>query len=335
VAIPEQVRRQSEAIAKLYQDNAAKDAPADDAAATSVVADQSEPADSDASTAPESAPSEQRRPDTNSDAQTFEQRYRTLQGMYNADTGRLRADNQQLNSRVTQLEQLLATLSAAPQQAPATAAEKLVTEKDVEEYGDSIEVMRRVSREESSAYQRKIAELEHMLKQVQTSVLPRVEQVAQRQAVTAEQAFWSELTAAVPEWRDINTSQDFHRWLLDVDPLTGLTRQTYLEDAQRNLDVRRVAAFFTAWQGLNGQPVAQPHRSAPDSQLDKQVAPGRSRGGSVPSAGTASKTYSSKDIAKFFDDVRRGAYRGKEAERDRIERDIFAAQRENRIVANG
>jgi hypothetical protein len=29
---------------------------------------------------------------------------------------------------------------------------------------------------------------------------------------------------------------------------------------------------------------------------------------------------------------RRGKYRGKEAERDRIERDIFAAQREGRIV---
>lgn len=335
MAIPEQVRRQSEAIAKLYQDNVANDAPADAAAATDVVADQPAPADSATDTAPESPPSEQqRRQDTNGDAQTFEQRYRTLQGMYNADTGRLRADNQQLNSRVTQLEQLLASLSSAPQQPAATAAEKLVTEKDVEEYGDSIEVMRRVTREEVSAASRRIAELEQMLRQVQTSVLPRVEQVAQRQAVTAEQAFWSELTTAVPEWRDINTSQEFHRWLLDVDPLTGLTRQTYLEDAQRSLDVRRVAAFFSAWQGLNGQHVAQPHRSASDSQLDKQVAPGRSRGGAVPSANTA-KTYSSKDIAKFFDDVRKGVYRGKEAERDRIERDIFAAQRENRISANG
>jgi hypothetical protein len=33
--------------------------------------------------------------------------------------------------------------------------------------------------------------------------------------------------------------------------------------------------------------------------------------------------------------VRKGVYRGRETERDRIERDIFAAQRENRIVANG
>lgn len=194
--------------------------------------------------------------------------------------------------------------------------------------------MRRAAREEVAVANRRVAELEQMVRQLQTSVVPRVEQVAQRQAMTAEQSFWGELSTIVPEWRDINASQEFHRWLLEVDPLTGLSRQTYLEDAQRNLDVRRVAAFFTTWVGSNGRPVAQPSRSAAESELDKQVVPGRSRGGSAPAA-TPVKTYTTKDITKFFDDVRKGVYRGKETERDRIERDIFAAQRENRIVANG
>lgn len=331
MAIPEQVRRQSEAIAKMYEEGNTDGGSVDNTEAAGAGGSDIQSANSDNGTAPESSPNEQRRSDANS-GDIAEQRYRTLQGMYNADTGRLRAENQQLNSRVTQLEQLLSSLSAAPQQS-APIVEKLVTEKDMEDYGDSIDVMRRVTKEEVSAANRRIAELEHMLRQVQTSVLPRVEQVAQRQAVTAEQSFWSELTTAVPEWREINANQDFHKWLLDVDPLTGISRQTYLEDAQRNLDVRRVAAFFTSWDGSGSPRVAQPNRSASDSQLDRQVAPGRSRGGSVPSVQTP-KTYSSKDIAKFFDDVRKGVYRGKEAERDRIERDIFAAQRENRIVAN-
>lgn len=331
MAIPEQIRRQSEAIAKMYAEGNT-DADSTDNVDSAGAADaHSSTADSDQDTAPKSPPNEQRRSDTNSE-DVAEQRYRTLQGMYNADTGRLRAENQQLNGRVTQLEQLLSSLSAAPQ-APAATAEKLVTEKDLEDYGDSIEVMRRVTREEVSAANRRIAELEQMLRQVQTSVLPRVEQVAQRQAMTAEQTFWNDLTTSVPDWRNINDSKGFQQWLLEVDPLTGMSRQTYLEDAQRNLNVQRVAAFFTAWQGMNGQSVAQPNRSASDSQLDRQVAPGRSRGGSVPSV-NAPRTYSSKDIAKFFDDVRKGVYRGKEAERDRIERDIFSAQRENRIVAN-
>lgn len=339
MTIPEQVRRQSEAIAKMYEEGNTDAAAPTTGEAAGVSEVQDTQADSAENNAPESASNEQRRSDTTGDAAelTFEQRYRTLQGMYNADTGRLRADNQQLNTRLSQLEQLLSTLSSQPMPMAATsAAERLVTDKDVEEYGDSIEVMRRVTKEEVSTANRRIAELEHMIRQMQTSVLPRVEQVAQRQAATAEQTFWSDLTAAVPHWRDTNADQKFHNWLLEVDPLTGLTRQTYLEDAQRSLDVRRVASIFSTWQVISGQSVAQPTRAAQASELDRQVSPGRGRSsGGASATSNNTKTYSSRDIAKFFDDVRKGTYRGREAERDRIERDIFAAQRENRIVANG
>ena len=92
--------------------------------------------------------------------------------MYNADTSRLRAENQQFSQRVTQLEQLLSTLST-PAAKPQVAATKLVTDKDIEEYGDSIDVMRRVTEESLSARDSRIAELEQMLRQMQTSILPR------------------------------------------------------------------------------------------------------------------------------------------------------------------
>lgn len=335
MAIPEQIRLQSEAIAKHYAQADTQSETVEDTVATEqegVGASGSEQADSVTSTAPESAPNEQRRPDTKEE-ETFEKRYKTLQGMYNADTTRLRAENQQVNQRVAQLEQLLASLSE-PAVKPQQTVTKLVTEKDIEEYGDSIEVMRRVTEESLSARDNRIAELEQMIRQMQTSVIPRVEQVAHKQAVSSEQMFWSELTAAVPNWRDINADQNFLNWLMEVDPLTGMSRQTYLEDAQRNLDTRRVVNFFNAWQGNVGQSVAQSPRDAVASELDRQVAPGRSRGGGAPSKDQP-KTYAPKDIQKFFDDVRKGVYRGKEAERDRIERDIFSAQRENRIVASG
>lgn len=334
MAIPEQVRKQSEAISRLYEEMHAEGAAPEQGEAASGMTEAEASANSVTETAPESAPNEQRRTDTTSE--TAEQRYRTLQGMYNADTARLRAENQQLNARLSQLEQLLSTLSAqsaggvAQQQ---TQAQKLVTDKDVEEYGDSIDVMRRVSREETLAAQRRIAELEQLIRNMQTSLLPRVEQVAQRQAVTAEQSFWSDLTNVVPNWREINSEPGFHSWLLEIDPLTGLTRQTYLDDAQRNLDASRVATFFRTWQELSGQSVAQSPRNAAASQLDKQVSPGRGRSGGAPSA-EQPKTYTNADIARFFDDVRKGVFKGREAERDRIERDIFAAQRENRIVVN-
>lgn len=332
MTIPEQVRKQSEAIAKHFEGNKT-DAEVvekqDDAGQEVEVAAQT---DSVVEAAPESIPNEQRKSDTK-DEETFEKRYRTLQGMYNADTARLRSENQQLNHRLTQLEQLLSSLSTTSAQT-ADVVDKLVTDKDVEEYGDSIEVMRRVAKEERNTADRKLAELEQMFRQMQTSVLPKVEQVAHKQAVSAEQSFWSELSMRVPEWKEVNADAQFHEWLLDVDPLTGLSRQTYLEDAQRNMDINRVVSFFTTWQGQNSQSVAQPTRHAAASQLDKQIAPGRGRSSGTPST-EQSKMYAPKDIQKFFDDVRKGVYRGKEVERDRIERDIFSAQRENRIVANG
>lgn len=333
MSIPEQVRRQSEAIAKLYEPAPEGDppaAPADDTAPPV--------ADGGTAPAPEPASAEQRQPapaaQTAPESPTFEQQYRTLQGMYNADTGRLRHELSQRDARIAQLETLLSSMTAAapqPQTASAPQTQSLVTPKDMEEYGDSIEVMRRVSREERAAADQRIATLEQMLRQLQTSVVPRVEEVAQRQAQTSEQDFWTRLTTAVPDWRAVNADPKFHQWLLSVDPLAGMPRQALLEDAQRKLDVDRVKSFFATWQAMNGQPTAQPTRNAAASELERQVSPGRSRAGSTSVANTQ-KTYTAQDISKFFDDVRKGVYRGKEAERDRIERDIFAAQQQGRIT---
>jgi hypothetical protein len=159
-----------------------------------------------------------------------------------------------------------------------------------------------------------------------------VESVVQRQALTAENTFWSELSAIVPDWREINANQGFHSWLLEVDPLSGMNRQTYLDVAQGQLDAYRVGEFFRTWQSSNGNSAAQQPRNVAATQLEKQIAPGRGRTTSSATTGNEAKSYSRTDIAKFFDDVRKGMYKGKEQERDRIERDIFAAQREGRIT---
>jgi hypothetical protein len=270
--------------------------------------------------------------------ETVVQKYKTLQGMYNAEVPRLHQQNKELGQRLQQMEQLLASLSAQSTGAPPAqpTATKLVSDKDVEEYGDSLDVMRRVSREEIGPLHGRLEQIEGMLRQMQTNVVPQVQAVAQRQQVTAEEKFWADLTVLEPTFREINANEQFQSWLLEADPLTGITRQTYLDDAQRALDASRVSNFFRAWRDLTGQAdVAQSNnRAAAATELEQQVAPGRSRGGSAAATPASPKTYSPKDIQKFFDDVRSGKYKGRDADRARIERDIFAAQRENRIVAN-
>ena len=324
--LPKQVQKQSEAVQELYKE-------LNNEQAQDKSADVKEDADSVEEQAVQSEPQEQVAED-NQEEETVEQRYKTLQGMYNAEVPRLHAEKRDLSNRVSQLEQLLAGMQQ-PKTEPVPKAEapKLITDADVEEYGDSIEVMRRVSKEETSAAEQKLKQLEKQIETLKTKVFPKVEQVGANEVKTSEQAFWSELSTTVPDWRDMNDNQDFQNWLLEIDPLTGISRQTYLEDAQRNLDVGRVANFFNAWKGSNGsESNAQPNRKAQSSnELKKQVSPGKGKSSGKPQS-NSNKTYSPDDLKSFFDDVRKGNYRNKEEERDRIERDIFAAQREGRIV---
>jgi hypothetical protein len=341
--VPEQIRKQAEAVQEIYkqlnagENTGAENSVADDTAQPGENAVETSVADENpAPNTAAPAPANEHKPGAdNVPEETIVQKYRTLQGMYNAEVPRLHQQNRELNQRVQQMEQLLASLSAQSAASAATpsVAERLVTDKDVEDYGESLDVMRKVSREEMSAVAQRIAQLEQTIQQLNSQVVPQVQTIAQRQQVSAEQQFWADLALSVPNFREINSSDGFQSWLLEADPLTGITRQTYLEDAQRNLDSRRVTNFFRAWLETTGQAaVAQPTGRA-SSELEKQVSPGRTRATGAPQSSTA-KTYTPQDIQKFFNDVRMGKYKGREPERSRIERDIFAAQRENRIVMN-
>lgn len=328
MALPAQVQKQADDVRQLMAElSGAQTAVAKPDSQTA--ASTGDVTTTSASTAPATVPVGNEPPA--GDHETLEQKYRTLQGKYNAEVPRLHAENKSLANRLTSLEQLLAS-APPPPAAPTTTPQKLITDKDIEDYGDSVDLMRRVSREEDFAVQAKIDELTSLVRQLQSNVVPRLDQVTTRQAQTDEQQFWSELAAAVPNWQATNNDADFQSWLLEVDPLTGITRQTYLDDAQRNLDVQRVIKFFTLWSGISGAPPARTAKPSAASELEAQVAPGRSRSTSAPNS-TRGRTYTPLDIKAFFADVTAGKYRGREAERNTLEHDIFAAQREGRIVA--
>ena len=345
MALPEQIRKQSEAVQELYkqlnsaQEETGKTADESSAPVETAQAPQADEETETNNAAPSPAVEQKagdaKTTEDDSNSETYAQKWRTLQGMYNAEVPRLHSQNKEMQQRIQQMEQLLASLSAQQNvvQQPVQV-EKLVTDKDVEEYGESLDVMRKVTREELGSVASRIAQLENVIKQLQTNVVPQVQAVAQKQAVSAEQQFWAELANSVPNWRDVNDNSDFQSWLLDIDPLTGISRQTYLEDAQRSLDARRVANFFRAWLENTGQAsVAQTPARTTAPELEKQVSPGRSKNSGTPQTSKA-RTYTPGDIQKFFNDVRSGKYKGREQERDRLERDIFAAQRENRIQLN-
>jgi hypothetical protein len=331
MTVPEQVRKQTEEVQKLYAEleNDGASSPGEGEDGSTNVQENALPSNV-SEVAP---PPETEELNSGEDEETYQQKYQTLQGMFNAEVPRLTSENTQLSERLSHMEQLFATMQAAPapEPAPAPKPASTLTEAELEEWGESIDIMRKVSQETAGAHQQQIAGLEATIQQLQGTVIPRVEQIAGQQAQTTEQIFWSNLSLAVPEWEVINDNQDFRTWLLEVDPLTGYSKQAFLDSATNDRDADRVAGFFTSWQRVNGTSQAQPNRSDSNSELERQITPGRSRGGGLPT-GNQSVTYSPKEIESFYDAVRKGEYKGKEEERDKLERDIFAAQAEGRIV---
>lgn len=346
MAIPKQVKRQSEEVQSLYAElnnepteasagldsgeKVPEEKQAEASAEVPVKEDTTETSDSVEKQATESDAEEHSTADTEELKDTWEQKYKTLQGMYNKEVPRLSSENRELSSRVSQLESLLGDLKKQETPVQEAPVEKLITEDDVKEYGDSIDVMRRAAKEEVAGQLGRVAQLEKEIAELK-GVVPQVQQVQQQQKTSSEKQFWDVLNREVPNWNEINSNPDFQSWLLEVDPLTGISRQTYLEDAQRKQDAGRVINFFNAFAKVSGVDNSARDKSATQSaELQKQVAPKRGRAGQP--VNNDAKTYSPKDIEKFFTDVRKGKYKGREDERARMERDIFAAQQEGRIV---
>lgn len=325
MAVPEQVRKQAEQVKQFYENQ-----PGEGEGNGNQQPDHLDGAEARTPETPDPNAHEGGG-DNGGTPEDYEQRWRSLQGSYNAAMRR----GSELEQRNIQLQTLIATMQSAPTPPQGQQEQpdyRLVSEEEAADYGDSIDVMRKVSREELTPLVQRLMQIERVLGNVTERVVPQVQNLAVRQHQSAEQQFWGVLAQLVPDWRDINEDPAFQGWLLEIDPLTGSSRQAFLEQAQQNLDAHRVAHFFAQWRGGGSlQPAPQQGGNGQSpSELELQIAPGRSRGG--PPVNRNQRTYTTADISRFYDDVRKGVFKGRDEEKGRIERDIFAAQGEGRIV---
>ena len=261
---------------------------------------------------------------------TYKQRWSSLEGQLRSAAAR---DNQQ-QVRIQQLEQLITNMQAIPAQVPAAQAAPAISAEDREAYGeDLVDFVGRTTKAtvdaESAALRQRVTDLTNAMQAMQ-STLP---QVVHDQQLTADERFFSQLGTSVPDWSAINSNQAFHSWLMDVDPMTGIARQTYLSEAQRERNVSRVANIFNTWKSLDGNTQTQQQgkvtQRSTRTELERQVAPSRNLTTAAPNT-DGKQIWTPSLVNKFFADVRNGLYRTKESERASLERDIFAAQGEGR-----
>lgn len=265
-------------------------------------------------------------PPAPSEDDTWRARYFTLKGMYDADVPRLHA-------RVKELEAELSAKPPAPEppQEPPADAPITLTQKDIDEFGpDLIDVIKRaavdIAGPQIAALQAEIK----TLKATASEAASKATETAEAQGADRRQRYFTDLAKAVPDYAEINANQMFLDWLGQTDPLSGRIRQEFLDSAFQSFDVERTAKLFTTWKETTSPAPAPTPVDTAKTELDTQVQPGRPRA-SAPQVDRAPKTYTQAEITRFYTDMAKGLYKGREDEAARMEADIDAAAAEGRV----
>lgn len=287
--------------------------------------------------APPEPPPPQQPPDD------WQNRYRTLQGKYDHEVP-------QLTAHIRHLENLIATMQAAPAppaQAPSAQAVQ-ITDEDYSTYGeDFVESTRRWARAEVQQ------DLENMRAQL--------EELRGHAQQTTGDRLKDRVRAALnrdPEiahiWEQLDTDQGFNAWLQDFDPFSGHRRIDMLREAYAGGDAVRTGRFFKAYLHEHTDPsrmLPAPAQTPPPVtqgspynggnghygngagrvDLAAYAAPGRASNATPGPGAPERRLWTNRDIQAFYEGRLKGRFKGREREADQIERDILAAAQEGRV----
>ncbi|SNY95565.1 hypothetical protein [Halomonas sp. hl-4] len=243
----------------------------------------------------------------------WQHRFQVLQGKYNREVPALRQESEQLKQQVEEKERRIKELE---QQAPTADASGITDEQLAhfkKEYGEDL-----VTFIERMTQQKTAAPETGNTKELQE----RLDRLEAEKREDAEARFWTNLEKAVPTFRQVNSEAAFLQFLSQFDPQSGKQYQQMLSDAQQSLDAKGVADVFNLY--LNQAAPKPQKREVPDEQVEprttKATQTPQSQGG---------KLWTGAEISQFYRDKTAGRYAADEAQR--LEADIFAAQREGRV----
>ena len=251
----------------------------------------------------------------------WEQKYKTLKGMYDAEVPRLHADLRDLKAQVDALRKAAETKPVEP--AKPAVAEKLVTDADVEAFGsDLIEVQRKVAREVAAEFR---GELDAM--RAENEKLR--EQLNNTGTQVSEASFEQRLYRLVPDFETVNADPKWIAWMNEVDPLLRAPRATVAQQAFNRGDAEGVAHYVAMFK----KSIAPVEPTADKTtELELQIQPNRSAT-STPPASQKGKIYTNADIEKMFRKATDLGVKGRVEEAKKLEAEIDAAFMEGRVTA--
>ena len=341
-AIPPAVRRQAARADRLYREAypQAEGEPSSEEAAEEQPPTEPEPVQQE-EPAPEPEPVAEAS-EEGPELARAEQRYKVLQGKYNAEVPRLAQQLRQVEEELANTRQVLASVqqpaAAAPPSSSSAAHDysSLISDEERQEYGDDLlDVVGR------RAEQTLMPRIEQILQQRFDDVESRLGSVSQSVARSSEDRLKAALAAAVPDWDVMNSDAGFNSWLNGVDLFSGSPRRKLLHEAYSHGDSDRVIAFFQAYKQEHAavsppetqEPGKDDTPSDPTVPLEKLVAPGKPSGQTASAQKQEDPVWRQSQIAQFYRDVVAGKYRGREKEKARIEREIISASNAGRVFA--
>ena len=252
----------------------------------------------------------------------WEQKYKTLKGMYDAEVPRLHA---QLKDLKAQMDSLRQAAEAKPVEQPKPAAkEKLVTDEDVQAFGaDLIEVQRKVAREVAMEFR---ADLDAM--KAENDELRKM--LAQTGNQVSEATFEQRLHRLVPDFDQINLDPKWVDWLNEIDPLLRAPRKSIAQEAFNRGDAEGVAHYVSLFRQTT-EPAEAP-KSKAKSELERQIQPTRSAA-TAQTASPKGRIYTDSDVRVMYQKAATLGAQGKLEEARKLEAEIDAAYMDGRVTA--
>lgn len=240
------------------------------------------------------------------ESEGWEEKFRKLEAMHKTLQGKYRAEVPVMAEKIRNLQAQLSQSQNAQAQAEKTAQtanEKLkeITERIRVEVGD----------DGTNAIAEYTSEL----------VKSEMNDFKKEQQNDSLNKFWSFVRGRVPNFDEVNVLPEFESWLQSTDdPLTGLTMKEAINAAGQSLDGLRVVEITQTFLRAkdNARTTSQTKRTTPDDHVSLPRK-------TVPRKPESNPQYTPSDYAKLQDEIRRGLWRGKEAEARQLETEIHAA----------
>ena len=328
MALPKQVQAQLKELEKIEQQlaNGQNPAPPDNLEANP----QSDPKPAEPPADPVPAPADPKPVDPKPTPaepvvpdEKWEQKYKTLKGMYDAEVPRLHAELRDLKATVDSLRRAAETKPAEP--AKPAEPTKLVTDADVEAFGsDLIEVQRKVAREVAAEFRTELDSLKAENAELR-------QQIGDTGSKVTEASFETRLHRLVPDFEAVNVDPAWIAWLEEVDPMLRGPRKMAAQVAFTNGDAEGVAHYVSLFKAATAPAAVEP-TSQKAEELERQIQPSRNSAAATPTASPKGRTYTTSDINKMFKQVADLGVRGDLDKARKLEAEIDAAYMENRVI---